>query len=755
MTADNQTPPSSRAATAALLLAVLFVSLAGIRSIPPAPRAADSDEGFSAHRALEVLERLFPSQEPHPIGSQANLEMRRRIETELAALGLEPEIRREIGCSERLLTCGHVVNVVARIPGTDGPPAVLLATHYDSVAAGPGVADDGSGVAIAIEIARILLENRPSRDVIILIDDGEEAGLLGAEAFVAHDPLASEVGVVVNLEARGTSGLSHLFETSDGNGWMIARAGSALPRPSASSVFYEIYRRLPNDTDLTVFKRHGMQGINFAFIGDPARYHTPSDRLEFLSHRTLQHQGDNALAAVRALAGGAVEETGNRVYFDLFGFTLVHWPEAWVLPLSILALVLALASLLLFRIRGGVSGAGLLWSVIIPPLQIAVAGATMFLLLKLASAIGSTPAIWTLHPLLLLIAMWLSGFTAVAAGALLISRLTTPLALLPVLLVEMAVAGLAVAVYLPGASYLFIVPALAGSVVSIAVLLSSGATLSFYAGAFTTAAVAMALFFPMAWSFYAAMGYPILPIASIFVALGAASLTAVLATAPRALQWFYLVTLPLLALAATLLSPLLEPFSPGSPAHGNLIVVQREGENFAIAGERLASHLTLPWSEPDPSLFPWVEPPLRFRAAGVAPVEVPPLDIARYDRFFPDGTRHVQLLVRPDPDAKVVEIHLGGAGIRSLRIEDRAMPDSDESWRVARVYGSRRWTLRFRVDAGFGEPEIIAQQIFPLSPEHRELLARRPSWLRPVGPGDRLAVQTRVPEQVQDVDIEE
>jgi hypothetical protein len=753
MTADDQIP-SSRAATAALLLALLFVALAGIGNIPPAPRAPDPDNGFSAHRAFEVLERIFVSQEPHPIGSQANVEMRRRIVASLEDLGLQPEIRREAGCSERLLACGHVVNVVARIPGTGGPPAVLLATHYDSVPAGPGVADDGSGVAISIEIARILLEDRPVRDVIILIDDGEETGLLGAEAFVAHDPLAAEVGVVVNLEARGTSGLSHLFETSDGNGWMIARAGSALPRPSASSVFYEIYRRLPNDTDLTVFKRHGMQGINFAFIGDPARYHTPSDRLELLSHRTLQHQGDNALAAVRALASGPMEETGNRVYFDLFGLTLVHWPEAWSLPLSILALVLAVASLLLIRLRRFVSTADLLWSAIIPPLQIAAAGAMMLLLLKLASVMGATPAGWTRHPLLLLTAMWLSGFAVVAVGSLPASRKGLPRAFLPVLLVEMSLAGVAVAIYLPGASYLLIVPALAGSVVTISVLLSSGARVSIYAGAFTTAVAAMALFFPMAWSLYAAMGYSILPIASIFVVLGAASLTIALATAPRAVRLFYVVTLPLLALVATLLSPLLDPFSPGTPAHGNLIVVQREGESFAIAGERVAGHLPLPWDEPDPSLFPWAEPPLRFRAASIPPAAAPSLDIVRHDRLFPDGTRHVELTVGPHPDARVVEIHLGGAGIRSLSIEDRAMQDSEEQWRVARVYGARPWNIRFRVDAGTGEPEIIAQQIFPLAPEHQELVASRPSWLLPVGPGDRLAVQTRVEEQAGDVEEE-
>ena len=53
-----------------------------------------------------------------------------------------------------------------------------------------------------------------------------------------------------------------------------------MPRPSTSSLFYEVYEHLPNDTDLTVFKRLGLAGINFAAIGHVVHYHTPLDNLE-------------------------------------------------------------------------------------------------------------------------------------------------------------------------------------------------------------------------------------------------------------------------------------------------------------------------------------------------------------------------------------------------------------------------------------------------------------------------------------------
>ena len=45
----------------------------------------------------------------------------------------------------------------------------------------------------------------------------------------------------------------------------------------SNSLYYFIYKLLPNDTDFTVFKAAGYEGLNFALIGDVERYHTPQD----------------------------------------------------------------------------------------------------------------------------------------------------------------------------------------------------------------------------------------------------------------------------------------------------------------------------------------------------------------------------------------------------------------------------------------------------------------------------------------------
>src|SRR5215471_9359340 len=341
-----------RGAAPAFLLAVLgsalVAALAIVRHLPPQPRSAHAPPSeFSAERAREILRRLQADGLPHPVGSPEHARVRDRIAEELRRSGYEPSIQETFACG-RDGTCARVANVLARRDGSSPGKAVLLSAHYDSVGAGPGASDDGMGVAAILEVARALKSEPPARNAFLfLIDDAEEAGLLGAEAFASQHPWAAEVGAVINLEGRGSSGASLLFETSDDNRWLIRIAGASLARPNTSSVFYTIYKYLPNDTDLTVFREHGLAGVNFACIGDVAHYHTPLDNFENASPATLQHHGQNALAMARALGQSdlAARHRGNALFFDLFGTTIAFWPEEATLPLAAVALLLVLASI--------------------------------------------------------------------------------------------------------------------------------------------------------------------------------------------------------------------------------------------------------------------------------------------------------------------------------------------------------------------------------------------------------------------------
>jgi hypothetical protein len=80
-------------------------------------------------------------------------------------------------------------NTIAEIPGTDlKNEVVMLGGHLDSWHSGTGATDNGAGVAVAMEAARILtaLKLEPRRTVRIALWTGEEQGLLGSKAYVAQ-----------------------------------------------------------------------------------------------------------------------------------------------------------------------------------------------------------------------------------------------------------------------------------------------------------------------------------------------------------------------------------------------------------------------------------------------------------------------------------------------------------------------------------------------------------------------------------------
>ena len=338
------------------LLAVGFWLLS-VYGTGPSPLPADAPATvFSAARADAVLARLLGPEVPRPSGSPAAAAFRARLKGELARLGIPYEERMRQSCyGRRRQVCAAVTNITARaIAGTGR--AVLLMAHTDSVSRGPGAADDGSGVAVILETlralkARHLTDNRP---VAALFTDGEEKALLGAAAYARDPANIARTGAVVNVEARGNQGPSLLFQTSPGDAALIDLYARAAPHPSTSSVYAEIYKRLPNDTDLTPFLAAGVTGVNFAFIGGVRDYHSANDRRANISPATLQHQGENVLAMTAALANAdpAGLKSGNAIYLDIFRRWLPRLPMAWALPLSIAAfLAIALAGYLTPRAR--------------------------------------------------------------------------------------------------------------------------------------------------------------------------------------------------------------------------------------------------------------------------------------------------------------------------------------------------------------------------------------------------------------------
>jgi hypothetical protein len=394
----------------------------------PQPRSDAAPDAFSAYRAQAELKALVGDGIAHPIGSEANERVRAAIVRRLSDLGYETEIQSGFVCN-KYAVCGTPGNIIARLPskqgarplGSDageGADWVLLAAHYDSVPAGPGASDDAAGVAAILEIARILVIRPTQHPIALLITDGEEPGLLGAQLFVRDHPLANRVRAAVNLEARGSSGPSLMFETGSANSWLMSLYRSAIARPITDSVYYVAYKTLHNDTDFTVFKSADWQGFNFAFIGDVAHYHTPLDNFANADLRSIQHQGDNALASLLALADSSTlrsQPAGDAVYFDVLARTLITWPArgSLIAATAILALLLIEAALL-YRHRR-VSVRQIAWGCLGAVACVVLAGGACGAVLVLLRKSGKLPPFgqysWIAHP------AWMNMVCAALAAA--------------------------------------------------------------------------------------------------------------------------------------------------------------------------------------------------------------------------------------------------------------------------------------------------------------------------------------------------
>jgi hypothetical protein len=432
---------------------------------------------FSAARARVHLERI--AQKPHPVGAPAHDEVRDYLLGQLSALGLAPQVERTAGVVRRngaQFVAGDVENIVASLPGTASTQTVVFVAHYDSAPTSPGASDDGAAVAALLETARAVRAGPPLKnDLLLLFTDAEEAGMLGAQAFVErHGPTAAD-SVVINFEARGTSGPSLMFETSDGNRQLVGELARAARYPLTSSIFQEGYQLLANRTDFTVFKEAGFAGLNFAYIDGPVSYHSERDSLAALDERSLQHHGYNALDLARGLGNAsATTGAGDAVYFTGPGGGLISYAEALALPLAGLG-VLAFASVVWLALRKGRltwRGVGLGFAALSLSGAAAAACVALFWWVVRAARVTDTMVTWSdaynLRVYVVGFALLSLAIASLVYGRF--ARSASPYELMLGGLLWWVVLGTAAGVAFKGASYLFVWPmlfALAGLAVAL------------------------------------------------------------------------------------------------------------------------------------------------------------------------------------------------------------------------------------------------------------------------------------------------
>ena len=570
-----------------LLLALLLAVAAGMFQLTtPAvvPRTAP-ETAFSAARAMQHLEEI--AREPHPIGSPANARVRDYLVAQLRSLGLQTQVQTTTAVQKLpQVRLGAVQNVVTRLTGMQPGPAIMLTAHYDSVATGPGASDDGAAVAAMLETARALIVGPPlQHDLILLFTDGEEAGLLGARAFVGEHPWAKDVALTLNFEARGSRGPAGMFETSAGNRALIGEFAQAVPYPVAYSFLSDIYGLMPNDTDLTALKALDTQALNFAYVFDGPAYHSSRDTLATIDPRSLQHHGSYMLALTQHYGnrpfGPASEQ--NATFFTLWPGVLVHYAEVWVFPLAVAVALLFVAVLSIGLRRNVVSVRGL------------AGGFAAFLLSAVLSLVVVTLIWWAIQqvnanyrvllagttyeaPLYLLAFVALIGALMSGLGALLLRKSRASNLVVGALGVW-TVLLLITSVELPGVSYLFTWPLLAALVAALWRMRLSDRQWTPWSNAASLALAAIpgiVLFTPAIYLLFAMLGLSLgrLPVVGVSLLLapllGGLLIPHLAALSPRA-RVFVPASLSLLSAALILVANLQSGFEPGQPKPTSLM----------------------------------------------------------------------------------------------------------------------------------------------------------------------------------------
>ena len=347
----------------------------------PKPQNADY-EGFSSARVVEDIRVI--SQRPHSVAHpDERAQVREYLIDRLESMGADTVMQFRYDSivgpqNKHVEYTFDAVNLLAEfapasetVSGTD----LMLVAHYDSRYSQPmprdtvwsyGAADDGYGVGVILETMSLALKNRAEwkQGVKVLFTDAEEPGMKGMKAIWENNrEVFDNVGLVLNVEARGTWGPALLFEACPGNAKVQELYASTAAYPFTYSLTTVVYQFLPMFTDFTIVKDE-LPGLNFSNIADVNHYHTDLDNFSNISEKTIQHYGSQILPLTMEYLTG--EEYADKDYLrsdsDKVNFTipllgLFSFSKVGYIVLCVAIFVLFLLAFALEGLRGRIKAA--------------------------------------------------------------------------------------------------------------------------------------------------------------------------------------------------------------------------------------------------------------------------------------------------------------------------------------------------------------------------------------------------------------
>ena len=343
----------------------------------PSPEGVD-EEGFSSARVLKDIDAI--SKEHHSVAHpEERTQVRDYLVNRLRESGADTvkifSYDSLVGPKNRhveyTFDAHNILAEFSPANDTSGQATqLMLIAHYDSryshlfardTVWSYGAADDGYGVGVILETVSQLIKERDEwkQGVKVLFTDAEEVGMMGMSAMWENDRNEFDnVGLVVNVEARGTWGPALLFETCPGSEKVMDLYASAASYPYTYSLSTLVYRFLPNFTDYTIIK-DSIPGVNFSTVADINHYHTHLDNFSNVSEKSIQHYGSQILPLAReyVLNGDYSDVNAMKADSDPVSFTipvlgLLNFSKVGYVIVNVVLFVLFLLLFGLEAIRG-------------------------------------------------------------------------------------------------------------------------------------------------------------------------------------------------------------------------------------------------------------------------------------------------------------------------------------------------------------------------------------------------------------------
>jgi hypothetical protein len=194
------------------------IPTAAAATLLPVSTSSSSQASSSAHQyggeIARPLIRDFTNIGARAAGSDAEIQTAQYIVSFFKAIGYNPEIQPfTAAVGDKNISS---VNVVAIKTGSSSQE-IIVGAHYDSTGAAPGADDNASGVAVMLEVAKLIQNGTNPYTIRFIAFGAAESGLLGSYAYLngMSQEEFENVIAMIDLDSLAAGDIPYVFSDED------------------------------------------------------------------------------------------------------------------------------------------------------------------------------------------------------------------------------------------------------------------------------------------------------------------------------------------------------------------------------------------------------------------------------------------------------------------------------------------------------------------------------------------------------------